>query len=379
MDGRVGAVTDLFDVLNVGTREDSYTSLLAALFAEKPKWAREFFSQSTGEKDLPPKPVGVYRWPRAAVSGKDVIPDLVLTFGDPVSVVWVVEAKIGSGEGKDQLINQESEEAQKSLTESLELPEGAEWRYSYLTLEGESPAESANFQPATFETLREVFTKKPSLSEEMYPAYETLRKRLRDYYKARGSKPDPKFTLEEHLEPGAGLASTRSRFYWTGERLAEDLKLRPEFGSTGGRRDVPLCQMRGKGWRGPRYVRASETPLKDCRDIHLELQLHEDAAPLFLHYETNPFIPRLKSLPGNVTEKQYEEYHERRKEFAAALSHHREALEDAGWKLAPSSSVNQLAKLQPLPLDTNVEEFRKTVRSSAKAMRSVVDEVLNEK
>ena len=370
-------MTDLFDVLDIGTREDSYTSLLAALFAEKPKWAREFFRQSTNS-EMPPKPVGVNKWPRATVSGKTLTPDLVLTFGDPASVVWVVEAKLEAREGKDQLADQESDEARKALTQSLELPEEAEWRYSYLTLEGESPADAVKFQPASFEPLREVFTKKPSLSEEVYPAYETLRKRLRDYYKARGKKPDPETTLGEYLEAGSGLISARGKFYWLGERLADDLKLNPEFGTTGGRRAAPLCQMRDKDWQGPRYVSASETPLRDCHDIHLELQLHEDEAHLFLHYETNPFIPRLGSLPGNVTEKQHEEYRKRRKEFAAALSSHREALEEAGWTLTPGG-VNQLAKLKtPLTLDTSIEEFRKTARQSAKVMRSAVNGVLVE-
>lgn len=298
-------MNDLFDVLNVGTREDSYTSLLAALFAEKPRWAREFFQQSTGADSLPPKPVETHKWPRATVSGGAVIPDLLLTFGAPVAEVWIVEAKLEAREDRDQLAAREGGEARESLSEDLGLPEDARWHYSYLTLEGETPATARLFSPASFEPLTEIFTKKPSLPDEVHPAYETLRKRLRDYYKARRKKPDPGSTLGGYLADTGGLISTRSRFYWLGERLAEDLKLESELGLTGGRRVVPLCQMRDSGWRGLRYVKASETPLKDCHDVHLELQLSEEEVDLSLHYETSPYMPRLKSQLGRygVTEK----------------------------------------------------------------------------
>lgn len=375
-------MTDLFDVLDIGTREDSYTSLLAALLSEKPKWAREFFQKCTDAERLPPKPAKVNRWPHATVSGKTVIPDLVLTFGDPVSVVWVVEVKIEAREGGDQLAAQEGDEARKGLMESLELPEDAEWHYSYMTLEGESPAGAVGFRPASFEPLREVFTKKPSLSEEVYPAYETLRKRLRDYYKARGKKPDPDVKLGEYLENTGGLVSSRARFYWLGERLARDLKLHPTFGVAQNRgSSTPQCQMRGSGWQGPRYVRASETPLKDCRDIHLEARLYDDGVGLLLHYVTNPYMPHLKSSLSqyNVTEKQYAEYWEKRQDFSRSLKQHRESLKEAGWQLSSSNNVNQIARLETdFPLDMTVEEFRKAARESAKIMRSAVNDALDE-
>lgn len=373
-------MTDLFDVLDIGTREDSYTSLLAALFDEKPKWAREFFRRSRDAKDLPPKPVGVHRWPRTSVSGKTAIPDLVVTFGDPATVVWVVEAKIEAREGGEQLAARESDEARKGLTESLELPEAADWHYSHLTLEGEQPSGARRFQPASYEPLTEIFTKKPSLSEGVHPAYETLRKRLRAYYKARHRKPDPESTVGGYLGDTGGLISERSRFYWLGRRVAEDLKLAPAFGVAQGRGNAsPFCQMRDSGWRGPPYTRASETPLEDCHDIHLELQLDQDSARLLLHYETNPFMPRLKSLPGNVTNKQYDEYRERRKRFAQALAQRGEALGEAGWGLTSPGGVNQLARLQmPLALDMNIDDFRKRVHESTKAMRSAVNDSLDE-
>lgn len=371
-------MTDLFDVLDIGRREGSYTSLLAALFDEKPKWAREFFRQSTGAKDLPPKPVGVHRRPETSVSDRTVTPDLVLTFGDPAVEVWVVEARLEAGVGDERVSILESDEAHAGLAEGLGLPEDARWHHSYLTLEGEEPAGAQEFRPATFEPLTGIFTKKPSLPDEVYPAYNALRKRLRDYYKASRREPDPDSTLGEYLEDDGGLVSGRARFYWLGERLADELKLSPKLGTTGGRRPVPLCQMRDANWQGPRYVKASETPLKDCHDVHLELQLYEESAVL-LHYETNPYMPRLGSLPDNVTRKQYDDYRERRKQFAQALAQHGEALREAGWRLS-TGGVNQLARLDsPLPPETTVGEARKTLRDSAGAMRSAVNDSLDER
>lgn len=370
---------DLFDVLHIATREDSYTSLLATLFEQKPRWAREFFQSSGHEDIMPPKPVGVHKWPRATVPSRDVIPDLLLTFGDPVSEVWLIEVKLEASEGQDQLAAQESEKVRESLSESLSLPRDSLWHYSYLTLEGETPATAQRFLPTTFEPLNRIFTKKSNLPDEAYPAYEALRKRFRDYYKARNKNPGADSTLGEYLADTGGLVSERSRFYWLGHHLARDLKLKSELGMTQSGGPVPLCKLRDSSWKGQRYIKASETPLKDCHDIHLELQLSAGNMSFYLHYETNPYTPNLKSLPGNVTERQYEEYRQRRREFAAFLARHRETLEELGWKLTSAESVNQLAKLKTPPNpETDVEDARDALRAAAKSMRSAINSALRE-
>lgn len=370
-------MTDLFDVLDIGTREDSYTSLLAALLSEKPKWAREFFQKCTDAERLPPKPVTVNRWPHAAISGETVIPDLVLTFGDPASVVWVVEAKIKADEGKDQLMKQESDAARKSLTENLNLLKNAAWHYSYLTLEGEPPADAAKFQPASFEPLREVFTKKPSLSEEVYPAYETLRKRLRDYYRELSKEPNDYITLREHLDDVHGLISRKSRFHRLGQCIARDLNLEPEFGTANNPGGAShLFQMRERSWVGDYYSGNSGSLLQDCYDVHLECQLDAESVRLLLHYESRPYMEGLKN---KVESNQYEKYRESREKFGKRLNDHRTSLDKCGWGTIIPNFANQLTRIaNNIPLDLQVGEFRKHVQEASKAMRSAVNDALDE-
>lgn len=376
---------DLFDVLGISTREDSYTSLLAALFEEKPQWAREFFMRSMETDSLPPEPVRSYRWPVTTVSGKKVVPDLVLAFGCPISHIWVIEAKIESQEGKDQLIRQESDEARRGLIAELELPEHACWYYSYSTLEGvesANPAAPQKFRAMSFEPLTNIFSEQTSLPKEIRPAYTALRKRLQDYYGARSEKPNPGSQLSEYLEDTGGLISRRARFYWLCRRISESLGLKCTFGvaqSTGNA--SPFCQMRETrepSWQGSRYLEASDaTPLKDCYDIHLEAQLDSDRVRFLLHYESNPYIARLEKCMGQQGNKsQYEEYRERRRRFAEALNESKEELGKFGWKLTLSrNNVNQLARLEPaFALETTtVGSFQERLRTSTSAMREAIE------
>lgn len=130
---------DLFDVLGISTREDSYTTLLAALFEEHQEWAKEYFERVLCS-DAPDGPVEVKtRLHLGHEGGRKVnIPDLVFAFGDPVTDIWVVEAKIKSRESSDQLRRYEGEAVRNRVLGAFCLDDASsgwvDWHYSYLSI-----------------------------------------------------------------------------------------------------------------------------------------------------------------------------------------------------------------------------------------------------
>lgn len=370
---------DLFDVLDIGTREDSYTSLLGALFEEKPKWARDYFSKAL-RRDRPDKPVRVRVRPGATLEGgQRIIPDLVLAFGEPVTDVWLIEAKIRAKEGPDQLKNQESEEVRSVLLEKLETQDAEPgWHHSYLTLEGEEPTGSTAFGAISFEPLNDIFPKQAKLPDEILPAYHCLRKRLNDYYKAREREPAEKnLSLREYLDKTGGLIDEEARFSWLSKWATKKLGMRRDIGTTSNPGHTePFCQLRDDGWQGTRYPEDGQ-PLRECFDVHLEMHLRERDVHLMLHYETNPYMSGLRNRK-DVPEGQLEGYLERRKRFADALAADRERIQRAGWTLT-TRYVNQLARFERgFSLNGTVGEFRGWTEESSEAMRRVVNRALKE-
>jgi hypothetical protein len=118
------AMKDLFDVLGIGFREDSYTTLLANIFEEPQgqEWARKYFAESRRTPlQIANGPVKTRLRPRVRreTGARFDVPDLVLTFGDPAELIWIIEAKIGASEGAAQLESYETEGVRTAILKSV--------------------------------------------------------------------------------------------------------------------------------------------------------------------------------------------------------------------------------------------------------------------
>jgi hypothetical protein len=384
---------DLFDVLGISTREDSYTTLLANVVNEPggERWAQNYFEEALTEP-APAGPVNVILrlHLRYEHMKKADIPDLVFTFGDPITDIWLVEAKIKSGESSDQLLRYETDATQAKVLAALDLDKSAtvEWHYSYLTLECDRPAKSTRFGPLTYKPLCSILPAEPELGVDLLPAYTCMRDRFLDYYGARsevlnGSSPPDSVTVDEYLlSNNWGLIDEKSRFYWLTRRITEELGMQPaltEAHNPGS--SPPVSQMRDPGWqRDPAYG-LDDAPLYKCYDIHLELQLlyGEDSMSFTLHYHTNPYIQGLRNREDIPLEER-EIHQERREAFARALDYKSSELLHAGWKLtSPVKNVLQLAKRVPdFGLQCTVGEFRRWVKEASAAMRPAVNDAAQE-
>ncbi len=321
---------DLFDILGIGTYEHSYTELLATLFEERQEWAQGFFREVF---DHLPTEGTVRTKTQLSVPHeggrrtRDRL-DLVLAFGNAAPDIWVVEAKIKSSESSDQLQRYESQKAQQEIADKLGLkkPSQDNWHYSYLTLEGEEPTKRTKFHPITYERLLKILPADPDLAPELVPAHDCLRNRFIDYYKARDEvlkgddAPSDSTTLEDYLSCTWGLIDERNKFHWLMQRNAEDLGGLPlEFGIAQNIASAkPGCRTVDPNWQGKKYGE-NGADLHDCFDVHLELQLTSgDSVSFVLHYETNPYMPRL-STDTAIGKKELEEYWELRRRFAQCL------------------------------------------------------------
>ena len=385
---------DLFDALGIGTREDSYTTLLSVLFNKRGEQerAKQFFRKVV-ETEPPAGPIRVesqLQLRQQGDRGAD-IPDLIFAFGNYAVSILVVEAKIKSGENSDQLKRYGSEEGRRKILKALKLedhePDKVRWHYLYMTLECEKPAKLGNFCPISWEPVRDSLPTNQAFAPELFPAYSCLHERLNSYYRVRdkilerGELSDDT-VLEDYLNETYGLVDRTNRFHWLTEHIAKTLPgLQTTFGKAQGRGFAnPMVQIRRSSWQSKKYGENGNR-LRECFDIHLELQLEDQKDVKFvLHYETNPYIPGINEI-SDIPEKQRKKYWELRKEFAETLNHHKQLkITDwkltipQGWKHPPPKSSNQLAKFENFGLTRSVGEFREWLQRGSKVMVSVVDD-----
>lgn len=375
--------TDLFDFLGISTYEHSYTKLLEALFKERKDWAHDFFEEVWG---YPPLGSVVRSKTQLSIPregskrGRDRL-DLVLVFGEVDPYIWIIEAKIKSGESSDQLQRYESKGAQQHIANEFglaALPPQEQWLYSYMTLEKEEPSQTQRFRPSDYRSILKVLSGGTAgLPEEILPAYECLRERLRDYYDIRdnvlSNEPclDGKL-LREYLSHARGLVDKTIRFHWLVKQIAEENGMLPEAGKT--EQGVPFCKMRPNHWQGQSYIECRPDTSK-CFDIHFELQLIQcKTIKLKLHYETNPYMRKqdMEKLPKD----HLEGYRESKKKFVQALDSRKHDFRNAEWEYTSLRYSLQLARATEaleLENDVSISSLRQWVRVRTQAVCSVID------
>lgn len=365
----MGRQQDIFDALAISFREDSYTEILAHLFNSDRSLARAFFGQ-TMDDVAPPGPVKAMT--RTSVAGAEKgrrdIPDLIVLFGDPPQLGWVIEVKIRAAEGKDQ-----TERYLKSVPGDRGPRYGLaddRWAFAYLTLDGSAPSCSA-FRAIDFGPLAGLLDQVQP-EEWLAPAVHCLRSRLQEAYAP--------YEVPEEISVAEYLAQARRLL--TKPRLLSRLLVHATsgmgFASVGGivhnrGAEQTFCQLRRPGWTG-RPLSTGEAP-DACFDIHLEAVLVPSGGggrvELKLHYEANPYRPGLSRNDASLLA-----FWARRDEFASRL----EAcwtppLRAAGWRLT-RTKVQLARSADFLPLDATVAQLRDWLVRQAVPVADVVDEAV---
>lgn len=288
---------DLFDVLQIGFREDSYTELVANILQNRHEVAREFYRRTMGS-EAPAGPVRCETRVTLKVGGFKNVPDLVVLFGKPVSVVWMIEAKIEAHEGRGQTDRYSSLQLQMGLRDALKLPPTVRFLDpAFLTLDKRTP-NSSNWRPVDYRTLGEVLDPGGFESSWMREAACVLKDRLHHYYSLKDQVPDPGQSIQAYLGKAKLLVTQRDLFHWLLRDLVkweEEIGLHCKEEVAWSPDALPLFHLRAAdgSWLSQETF---ETCPSKCHDVLLELRLlrndrdsSKDRIHLGLMYRTNPY------------------------------------------------------------------------------------------
>lgn len=282
---------DVFDILGIGSREDSYTDLLAVAF-QVPQMKDAILRSFGEENHIAWKLKTRYPVQISKPGGrKKDVPDMVF-FNPELRKTIIVENKVFSGEGWEQTKHYSSNEFRERLEKRLGFPI-EDYKFFYLTLDG-TPPSSEDFTPIKFYEIIETMPDKID-HHRFDMLLEDFRERIRRY--EQWESPSSDSIVIDYLNRTDGFVNYRR----TMTKLCEGLLDSNEFErwtfetQNPGYGSIPLSL-----WRKPHWIseHADKVSGDRCFNIHFEFQwtMKEDDKKLkyYLHYEMNPYQPRKK-------------------------------------------------------------------------------------
>jgi len=279
----------IFDILGIGSREDSYTDLIAHAFRQHSEFRKNLLAL-LGEEDYndwehrvrPSVPI------MSETGRKKDVPDLIL-FNKKANKIILIENKVFSGEGWNQTERYASNEFKKSLESYLEIPK-ANFKFFFLTLDETEP-HSSLFQTISYLDISKCIPKTLGNSK-LDILLKELRERIDEYY--NWPKPSENDVVLDYLKNTRRLVNSYRTFRIVADSLLEsNTEFLKECGITANRGSgyIPLCLWYKKSWRSRE---AEEKDGGKCYNIHFEFQWDtrkdRENLALYLHYETNPYM-----------------------------------------------------------------------------------------
>ncbi len=304
----------IFDILGIGSREDSYTDLIAYAFKHHSKF-RQNILRMLGEQDYGNWDVLVRpSVPIKSESGrKKDVPDLIF-FNKKKQKVLLIENKIFSDEGWEQTKRYAEPEFKESLAKYIKLDPNIGINYFYLTLDGIQPA-SPDFKAISYSDILECIPDTLG-SSKLDILLEELRERLVEYYNWSPPKEDD--IVLDYLKNTRRLVDRYRTFkIITDSFLNEGFKKNHGITANRGSGYIPFCQWCKEHWVGEKYEKGKNVSGAKCYNIHFEFQwdTREDREnlTLYLHYEINPY--KTQNDLREIEEHFVEEYLQKRDEF----------------------------------------------------------------
>lgn len=310
---------DLFELLDVSRREDSYSSVLCHLLDHSVGLRRQLLRHAFG--DVAPVLVETDIRFRVALPDGSGVPDLLIVGHDAEEQRWelFIENKIDAGESPGQ--------TQRYLDACWERV-GPRAAGIYLTLDGHAPqVESGVVSLRHAELGRWI---EASLSELSDPVLQITA----DAYVRRACAPSPQITVGDAiagdlLKPPAGLLPRDAGIDALGRAVVAAAA--PGWTATpiqiqGVGHGNPGLQFHREGWVGTRVSGGRFTRIN--HNVHGELELVWDGDwRLKVHFETEPYMTgrQLGAMEGLV------EYEAMRDEFRRAV--HERAVALPRWKM----------------------------------------------
>ena len=381
---------DLFDILDVSLREDTYTSLIAHVLRTDQRLAASVFtilvSRASRDFSFRPEHVAIhfrhtlasFCGVKGAATGKDK-PDLLL-IGQRGDQRWwvVIEAKVTAGEGPQQL------RRYREVCEHERAANGiAGFCLFFLTLGGGTGSDQA-FRTISHGELATMIEQqrdqRQSLPTPLELAWDSYRDRLDQMHDV---VPDDSICVADSLTRTAtGFITTDARCYGLAQRIAPGgFDVRGGLFPNRGRASCVMLLSR-PAWRGAHEFHPNGLHrLEACFDIHLEVEIvcrpqYQERAVCHLHYETRPYMPESK-LRSAAEAERLAAHHQRRETFRRHV--HARLKEQSARVWRPRNGKLQIASC-PLVVSeqATVGELREMVAPRIAQIASIVDEIISD-
>ena len=317
---------NLLKILGVHDREDTFTNLLAFCFNNSDKFQNlfiKFISNNSLKLNSTAK-----AYTRISTS-KSGVPDLIITCKDNHSdTLIILENKLKADEGKDQTDKYGSNECRDDLVKRFRLNSDHLKTHCYfLTLFPDQRPANETFTPVTYENLIiELNLFSGEKNELVRQLTDNLIELLTLFYDQGRLQPED--IVLEKLEDSEGMDGGFLYFTNLLNSLNLPQTLKPkEFSknSKTGRRYY-LTQLIKPNW-APEEIKASNRGL-DYKSFdpskHFNIHIEPQFSPLnnrfdiFLHFETNPYLP-VKEARQYLDPIKYKEYLEIRSNFSEKI------------------------------------------------------------
>ena len=290
---------DVFDILGISRKEDSYTNLVKYLFDNwnyfKQKFIEEFAENTKDEFELETRNTyslinDIDIEINVEHHRKKILPDMIL---HSKKEIIIIENKIFSGEGYKQTIEYSSKKYLDVVERKFNIKH-AKFNFYFMTLDG-IKAYSPNFKSIKWSKLIANCCKETSEIEK-YPRLKILVDDLVQRCKQYENIPEPadNESICTYLNKRTKFITTEKLFKIYMTEVLKDIVPKYNFYydfSTSDNRNghVSLVYLYKKDWRGIDIEKAKQGD--SCRFIHIEFNMPENLKEinLCIHYEGYPY------------------------------------------------------------------------------------------
>lgn len=360
----------IFDILGVSAREDSYTNLIACYFNDNEQFKNDLLSELKARKasDWEAKT----RLPIKLKGSRKIIPDLIL-FSKKQNQIIIIEVKVFANEGKDQTDLYSEIRRMEQLDKELKL-ENSEKLFYFLTLNGNG-AKSKHFENINFSLVEKLLPSITLPRTKLEILIAELKFRLKEYYEFPA--PGPREVALEYLKNTYRLVNQQRTF----EKLIDFVLPRSgrfeyKTGTSNNQGDglTYYIYWYKEGWEGEKIEKAKSG--RNCFEYHFEFHWHTNnkKTPLaiYLHYHVHPYKTKgaLKKLQKQeVINSQFiNEYNERRDQLFHYLKSN---CLDSKW--THKNTFLRLAQYE-FSKSITVEELKDEIEHLVNQLEAVIDE-----
>jgi len=280
---------DVFDILGVPCREDTFTNLLSYIYNKSDIFKKALIERVFGndvDEDIFFSVRNVFRSNATKTISEKNIPDILLYGKHHFAII---EVKVDSGEGYMQ--TQRYYDERYSIMDALGIPsDTVKQNYLFLTLTGAKPA-CSNFFPISWSEIGALLPtiKKNDIASDLDLMIYQLKKRIESIKQVSTSINDVwneslnsyKWRREQGLESVLKLMFDQQHYIirssWSGfNNSTQQYSMAAQVGR--------------KEWIGKNYLNEKDCRPEECFDIHFEIYWTEpDELEIRLDYELNPY------------------------------------------------------------------------------------------